>query len=244
MSGDCIKILLMPIRTFQPPEKRPTFLSKSSGMKPASFAMLSTMSSSLSTSNSSFRVCSSVNLMRRRSSSCLSSGLASNASETSFSSSRTAFCSGKAAKSSSLSVRSGLSSSTKLCSRMATLASGGLLTTSPFSGVSWPSSTRSCVVFPQPFAPTSANFSPVFTVQEASCRTCRPPRRTATSRMPTMTSPSTFPFCRKLKSTWSSAPRVRLIITGSSSSSSSGSSYLGSFAHSSKSWSTPIPRLA
>mmetsp|Transcript_114667 Transcript_114667/g.272761 ORF Transcript_114667/g.272761 Transcript_114667/m.272761 type:complete len:280 (-) Transcript_114667:239-1078(-) len=227
-SGLIMKSLDMPILTFQPPLKRPTLRSMSSERKPTCFMTKAKVCSSLSTPSRSFWSLSSCNLSTKVCISSGSSGFASRAFSTSSISSITAFCCGTALRISCRKVFSRFRSSTKLCSKIAILAFGGLFTTCPCSGVSCPSSTRSCVVLPQPLAPTSASFSPVRTVQEASWRIIRPPRRTATSLMPTVILPSTSPLWRKLKSTWSSAPLLRL--TGSSSSSSSSSSESGAYS--------------
>mmetsp|Transcript_7590 Transcript_7590/g.16255 ORF Transcript_7590/g.16255 Transcript_7590/m.16255 type:complete len:229 (+) Transcript_7590:1687-2373(+) len=136
-------------------------------------------------------------------------------------SSRMTFCSlGTAARSSSLSVRSLTSSSTKPCESMAIFRSSWLFRIFPSSGKTSPVRTFSCVVFPQPLAPTSATLSPVLAHQEASCRMRRPPRRCSMPFRPTPTVPS-MPPVSMLKAWVSESPRfLRMTITSSSSSSS------------------------
>mmetsp|Transcript_69527 Transcript_69527/g.182244 ORF Transcript_69527/g.182244 Transcript_69527/m.182244 type:complete len:296 (+) Transcript_69527:1248-2135(+) len=220
-SGAVMKIFERPMRTFQPPENTPTSWSRSSGRKPTLLQMPDMRPSSSKTRRSSACCCKSVSVLM--SSSSFSWSLSPNSSMSSctcFSAWMT-FCSvGTAARSSSLSVRLLSSSSTKPCDNTAILRSSWLFRILPSSGTRSPVRTRSCVVFPQPFAPTSATLSPVFAHHEASWRMSLPPRRCCTPFRPTPTVP-VMPPVSMLKVLVSVSPRRLRMMTLSSSSSSS-----------------------
>mmetsp|Transcript_17506 Transcript_17506/g.44056 ORF Transcript_17506/g.44056 Transcript_17506/m.44056 type:complete len:219 (-) Transcript_17506:102-758(-) len=170
--GSVSRILPRPIRIFHPPLKDATRLSPSSTEKPMRSMIFSTLLASWATPIES--ACFWRSAMRS-SASCILSGSSLTSSSTlskPSSSSKTFISSAKTLMSSSFRVRDSTSSSTNSCLRNEMRRSAALLMTSPDVGSSSPYMTRSCVVFPPPFAPTSPTRSPVCTPQEQSVHTC------------------------------------------------------------------------
>mmetsp|Transcript_15550 Transcript_15550/g.32924 ORF Transcript_15550/g.32924 Transcript_15550/m.32924 type:complete len:325 (+) Transcript_15550:1335-2309(+) len=235
-SGPVMKILERPMRTFHPPEKTPTGCSKSSLRNPTWPQILSKRSSRSQMRKFSACSCRVVRRWMRSETSCAEStssppsscfSISSSLSWTSCNSCITAFSLGTAASSSSFNVFSGSNSSTKDCESVDILIFGELRRISPSSWLSSSVRMRNCVVFPQPLAPTSASLTPVFTVQEASCKMVRPPSLTAAPLRPMNTLPVSSPFSRTTSSS-SSSPRRRVLLMGASSFSSSSSESLSS----------------